>query len=286
MVLAFDARVAAFGLAAALVVGILFGLVPAWQATEQVARCRRWPPRAATATGGGRFRSVLVAGEVAAAVLLLCGAGLLLRTLLVLVSVDTGYRADAPGCSRWISASIRARHARPTPKRCMQFYADVGRDVEARPEVRKRRVVEQPAVRHDRSSGFRSVDVVGDAPVAGQPPGADFAVADDGYFRTLDLPIVAGRGFTDRDAAGAPPSASSTKRSSGACSGRNPFGVRIALQRTPQMTPTVKEIVGVARQTHGWATDRESSCRSTCRCTVRDRRRVHGRARVAGPAER
>jgi len=84
------------------------------------------------------------------------------------------------------------------------------------------------------------------------------AVATDGYFRTLDLPIVAGRRFTERDSAGAPAvcivNEAFVRR---VLRGRNPLGVRIALQRNPQMKPIVKEIVGVARQTHGWTTDRD-----------------------------
>ena len=92
--IAFDGRVVMFCAAAALAVGVLFGLVPAWQATRtSLVQAISSDSRSATRRGG-RFRSVLVAGEVAAAVLLLCGAGLLLRTLLVLGSFDTGYRAD------------------------------------------------------------------------------------------------------------------------------------------------------------------------------------------------
>ena len=68
---------------------------------------------------------------------------------------------------------------------------------------------------------------------------------------------MAGRGFTDRDAAGAPPvcivNDAFVRR---VLRGRNPVGMRIALQRTPQMPPIVKEIVGVARQTSGGAAER------------------------------
>jgi putative ABC transport system permease protein len=256
--LAFDARVAVFGLAAALVVGIVFGLAPAWQATSG-SLLRTLATESRTATGGRRFRSVLVAGEVAAAVLLLCGAGLFLRTLLVLVSVDTGYRADA---SRVITLdfSLNNRPDGPyaTPESLMQFYTAVAREVGARPEVESVGWSSSLPYGTTEFGGF-AVDVVGDPPVAPDSrPVTDVAVADDGYFRTLDLPIVAGRRFTERDAMGAPAVAivneGFVRR---VLKGRNPIGVRIALQRDARMTPTVKEIVGVARQTHGWATDRD-----------------------------
>ncbi len=258
VVLAFDARVAAFGLVAAVVVGIVFGLVPAWHATSG-SLLQSLATESRTSTGGGRFRSALVSAEVAAAVLLLCGAGLLLRTLLVLVNVDTGYRVDgARVLTLDFSLPFGPNTPRPTPEALQQFYANVARDVEARPEVES--VGWTSALPYGTTSelGFWSVAVVGDPPItADDRPRADFAVATDGYFKTLDLPIVAGRGFTDRDAAGAPPvcivNDAFVRR---VLRGRNPVGMRIALQRTPQMPPIVKEIVGVARQTSGGAAER------------------------------
>jgi putative ABC transport system permease protein len=255
VVLAFDARVAAFGLAASLVVGLVFGLAPAWQATSG-SLLKTLATESRTATGGRRFRSVLVAGEVAAAVLLLCGAGLLLRTLLVLVSVDTGYRADASRVMT-LDFSLDDR-LYTTPESLLKFYTAVAREVEARPEVES--VGWSSSLPYGTTEfGPFAVDVVGDAPLPpDHRPVADVAVSDDGYFRTLDLPIVAGRRFTDRDAATAPAvcivNESFVRR---VLKGRNPLGVRIALQRNAQMKPIVKEIVGVARQTHGWATDRD-----------------------------
>ena len=83
----------AFCAGAALLVGLLFGLAPAWQATE-LSSSQVVASDSRTVTGrGGRFRSLLVVGEVATAVLLLFGAGLLLRTLLAVENVDRGYRA-------------------------------------------------------------------------------------------------------------------------------------------------------------------------------------------------
>jgi putative ABC transport system permease protein len=140
----------------------------------------------------------------------------------------------------------------------MQFYTAVAREVGARPEVESVGWSSSLPYGTTEFGGF-AVDVVGDPPVAPDSrPVTDVAVADDGYFRTLDLPIVAGRRFTERDAMGAPAVAivneGFVRR---VLKGRNPIGVRIALQRDARMTPTVKEIVGVARQTHGWATDRD-----------------------------
>jgi len=256
--LQFDARVAAFGLTAAVLVGIVFGLAPAWHATSG-SLLRALASESRTTTGGRRFRSVLVSGEVAAAVLLLCGAGLFLRTLLVLVNVDTGYRVDA---SRVLTLDFSLDYGpnQPytTPESLMQFYDSVAREVEARPEVES--VGWSSSLPYGTTEfGPFAIDVVGDPPLPPDGrPAADVAVATDGYFRTLDLPIAAGRRFTERDSAGAPAvcivNEAFVRR---VLRGRNPLGVRIALQRNPQMKPIVKEIVGVARQTHGWTTDRD-----------------------------
>ncbi len=82
MTLAFDLRVVAFCAAAALLVGVLFGLAPAWQATAFSSAEAMASDSRTTTGGGGRLRGLLVVGEVATAVLLLFGAGLLLRTLI------------------------------------------------------------------------------------------------------------------------------------------------------------------------------------------------------------
>jgi putative ABC transport system permease protein len=258
VVLEFDSRVVVFGLVAAALVGIVFGLVPAWQATSG-SLVKTLASESRTTTRGRRFRSVLVSGEVAAAVLLLCGAGLFLRTLLVLVNVDPGYRADASQVMT-LDFSLDTGPNRPyeTPESLMQFYDTVGREVAARPEVESVGWSSSLPYGETEFGGF-AVDVVGDSPLPpdGRPL-ADVAVATDGYFRALDLAIVAGRRFDERDTASAPPvcivNEAFVKR---VLHGRNPLGMRIALQRNPQMKPIVKEIVGVARQTYGWFRDRD-----------------------------
>ena len=97
-----------------------------------------------------------------------------------------------------------------------------------------------------------SFEIVGDAPVAvAQLPTANHEIASASYFSTLDLPLVAGRGFNDRD----------TRENVMVCivseafvrqhlNGRSPLGVRLALRpaSAPKAAPTVREIVGVVRQ--------------------------------------
>lgn len=250
---AFDVRVLMFGLAAALVVGVAFGVVPAWQTTgASLAGVMASESRSSTSTSR-RFRSLLVAGEVATAVVLLCGAGLLLQSLLKLVGGDTGYRATSESVLTLDFSVPTGKNSRyPTAESVIQFYDAVGRDVSALPEVR--RVGWASSLPFGTSElGRWAFEIIGDPEVeARDRPTVEYTTADPGYFSTLDLPIVRGRGFNDRD----------TLRSVPVClvneafvrrhfQGRNPIGARLLLT-APFNGPTqIREIVGVARQTSG-----------------------------------
>jgi putative ABC transport system permease protein len=251
--LAFDVRVVIFGLAAALAVGVVFGAIPAWQATgASLAGVMASESRSATSTGS-RLRSLLVSGEVAAAVMLLCGAGLLLQTVLTLVGGDTGYRSEGDSVLTLDFSVPSGRDSRyPTPEALTQFYEAVARDVSALPEVR--RVGWSSSLPYGTNElGRWKFEIFGDPPVeVRDQPSADYTIADAGYFRTLDLPIVNGRGFSDRD----------TLRSVPVClvneafvrrhfKGRNPIGARLSLKPPFNGEPQLREIVGVARQTSG-----------------------------------
>ena len=250
---AFDARVVVFGLAAALAVGVVFGLIPAWQATgASLAHVMRTESRSATSSGS-RIRRLLVSGEVAPAVVLLCGAGLLVQTMIRLVGGDTGYRvAGRSVLTLDFSVRTGSNSRYPTDEAVVQFYDAVARDVSALPEVRH--VGFSSSLPYGTSEmGRWAFEIVGDPPVEIRDrPTADYTTTDPGYFTTLDLPIVNGRGFTERD----------TLRSVPVClvnealvrrhfKNRDPIGARLSLTSPFDGPPQVREIVGVARQTSG-----------------------------------
>jgi len=260
--LTFDGRVMMFCAASTVVAGVLFGVVPAWQATRHsLVQATASHSRSATRTGG-RFRNLVVAGEVAAAVLLLCGAGLLLRTLLILGSFDPGYRADGDSVLTLDFSLPRPKPGTryPTFQSFMQFYDDTTRLVAALPGVS--RIGWTTALPYgDSELPPQRFQIVGDPPVArDNRPLADFQAATPGYFTTLDLPIVVGRSFTERD----------TRESPAVCivseafarqhlPGKDPIGVRLNIETLfPDLdVPTVWEIVGVARQVKGRMSDRD-----------------------------
>jgi putative ABC transport system permease protein len=248
----FDSRVAIFCAATTLTVGILFGLVPAWQAARtSLVQSISAESRSSTSRGG-RMRQMLVAGEVAAAVVLLCGAGLLLRTLLVLDNVDTGYRADGDSV---LTLDFSVQGPRPGSRypnlpSLMQFYDAATREIRAIPGVRK--FGWSTGLPYGTTEiGRLSMEIVGDPPLAADDrPRADFQAADAGYFATIELPIVTGRGFTDRDTGDSPKvcivNEAFVRRYLG---GRDPIGMRIRTAAVGGLVPALeREVVGVVRQ--------------------------------------
>jgi putative ABC transport system permease protein len=249
-------RVVAFCVAATLLVGLLFGLAPAWQATD-LSSARVIASGSRTATGrGGKIRSLLVVGEVATAVVLLFGAGLLLRTLLAVENVDRGYGAES--VLTMMIDPLGARY--PTPASRVQFFEAIEGEIKALPGVRSVGWASTlPLGPSD--AGRRSFEIVGDPPPEdSQRPSADHQIVSHTYFQSLDLPMVTGRGFNDRD----------TSDSVAVCivneafvrrhfQGRSPIGLRLALRPTGSTTakPSVREIVGVARQVKGRPDERE-----------------------------
>ena len=246
----FDLRVVGFCAIAALIVGLLFGLAPTWQATEfSAAQAIATDSRTSTRLGG-TVRSLLVVGEIATAVLLLFGAGLLLRTLLAVDHVDRGYRVDS--ALTMLVDPLGARY--PSPPSLLQFFDSVEQEVRNVPGVRN--VAWASTLPLGESTfGQLAFALVGDPPRdESQRPQADYQIVSASYFDTLDLPIVAGRGFTDRD----------TLESPQVCivneafvrkhlQGRSPIGVLVNF--TPVDTgaakPVIREIVGVAKQVKG-----------------------------------
>jgi putative ABC transport system permease protein len=246
----FDMRVVAFCGPAALLVGLLFGLAPAWQATE-LSSAQVIASGSRSATGrGGRIRSLLVVGEVATAVVLLFGAGLLLRTLLTVENVDRGYRAE-----RVLTMMVDPLGSRyPTPASLGQFFEAVEGEITALPGVRSVAWASTlPLGPSDAGQTF--FEIVGDPPPEeSKRPTADYQIVSPTYFQTLDLPVVAGRAFDDRDTRDSVPvcivNEAFVRRH---LQGRSPIGLRVALRSTAsaQAKPFVREIIGVARQVKG-----------------------------------
>ena len=248
--LTFDERVVAFSAMASLAVGLVFGLAPAWQVTG-VSVVQAIGTESRTTTRGGRFRSVLVVVEMAAAVLVLCGAGLLLRTLMSLQSVDPGSRAQ-DALTMMLNLPFpdgRTPTRYSTPEAVHGFYDSIEREVAQIAGVES--VAIGGALPLDGMFVGQGIDIEGDPPRQG--PSRKFAsyhMVSPTYFETLDIPIVSGRTFSPTDNADAVEvcivSEAFVQRY---LNGRSPVGLRVAVPAMAfPVRPVLREIVGVARQ--------------------------------------
>jgi putative ABC transport system permease protein len=247
--LVFDLRVVAFCAGAALLVGLVFGVLPAWKATDFSSAVVIGSSGRTTTGRGGRLRGLLVVSEVATAVLLLFGAGLLLRTLVAVESFDRGYRAES--VLSMLVDPLGSKY--PTDELLQQFYDQVEAEIAAVPGVAGVAWASALPLDFFDSGGF-SFEIVGDPPLDDRErPATEYQVVSPAYFSTLDLPILAGRPFDRRDSRDGVPVCIVNEAFARSMHGRSPIGQRVALRpvSSPEAKPIVREIVGVARQVKG-----------------------------------
>lgn len=241
-----DARVAAFALIATLLTALLFGIAPAWQASRiSLTEALRAAGRGFTGQGGA-FRSGLAIAEIAVAVMLVVGAGLLLRTVVALDRVDPGYYADHV-LTMYTTLPL-ARYK--TPERALQFYQAAEREMASLPGVRSVGLgFSLPMDGWEIGQGFT---VVG-APAVGEAeePAAHYQMVNAKYFETLGIRSVRGRVFTEHDDAAATPvcivNEELVRRY---LKGMQPIGAHIRVQAMDMggPKPVVREVVGVVHQ--------------------------------------
>ena len=246
--LQFDIRVVAFCAVAALIVGVLFGIAPAWQATSFSSPEVMGSDSRTTTGGGGRMRSLLVVGEVATAVLLLFGAGLLLRTLIAVESFDRGFKVN--NVLTMLVDPLGTTY--PTPEKLQGFFDQVEAEVRAVPGVQDMAWSSGVPLGESLFGEYpQSYEIAGDAPVDdARKPTTNYQVVSPSYFSTLELAIVQGRGFDARDTRDAPRTAIVNEAFVHTLNGRNPIGLQVSFKPADSTSakPTIVEIVGVARQ--------------------------------------
>jgi predicted permease len=191
-----DGRAAAIAAALSFGASVLFGIAPAYHAT-------RIDLQAALIDAGGRAvagraalwpRRVLIVGQVALGVVLLIGAGLLVRTFLHLRHLDPGF--DARGV---VTASVSLQDARyRTAARVSQLFDETLTRVSQTPGVEAAGVSLGLPYERILNLGFRHLD----GPAEGRMTSATYVAGD--FFRALRIPIRAGRTFDARDRADAP----------------------------------------------------------------------------------
>jgi len=196
-----DMRVLAFTAIVSLVTGVAFGLVPALLISKtNLAESLKEGRRGATASvQTNRTRSVLVVAEVALALVLLVGAGLLINSFVRLQQVAPGFDA-----AQTLTFNVAPSAARTSaPQHIADFYQALTERLKALPRVVDASVVFQLPL--SGSGATTSVEIEGSPGNSADRPMVLLHIAAPGYFKTMGIPVKRGRDFTERDTLSAPP---------------------------------------------------------------------------------
>jgi predicted permease len=198
-----DGYVLGFTLAISVLAGLIFGLAPAFHASKpNLDQTLRANTQAAGSTRRqNRISAVLVGGEIALAVILVSGAGLLIKSLWRLSNLDTGFNTD-----HVLTAFITPTDAWCQKNGlCLNFYRQLLDEVRALPGVKDAAVAD--AVALDKTEGFDTVALaVENRPEysVNSPYMAWEFEASPSYLNTMGVPLLKGRNFTDSDVPGNP----------------------------------------------------------------------------------
>jgi putative ABC transport system permease protein len=198
--LGINVPVLAFTLGLSLLSGLVFGLAPAWQVSKPDLNKALKEGGRQTTGGSHRLRSSLVVFEVALSLMLLIGAGLLLRSFLELLQTNPGFNPDNVLTMNLVLPGARYREE---PQRD-SFYRDLVQRVKALPGVESAAVVNYLPLGGANSSDAYLVEGAAE-PLPGQENIGRYRVCSPDYFQTMGIPILKGRGFTEQDRAGAHP---------------------------------------------------------------------------------
>src|SRR6185369_9371373 len=195
-----DGWVLAFTLGVSILTGVLFGLLPALNATRLEAG-EALKESGRTSTGNAarlRARSLLVVSEIALALVLLIGAGLLIKSLWRLQTVDPGFNPEGLVTMR---VELPEARYREIPKQT-QFRERVLESINAIPGAQAAMISELPMSGENLMHNFV---IDGRTPLApGTEPELETRTVAGDYFRTMGIPLIAGRDFGPQDRDGAP----------------------------------------------------------------------------------
>lgn len=191
---AIDGSVVAFAILLSCSVGVLFGIVPALQARrESLSNALRGGGRSIAATHT-RIRRMLVVAEVALALVLAVGAGLMGRSLVELYRVDPGFRTEQVLTMRMLMVPTKYRE----PAQRVSFLRNVLDEVRATPGIASASSIHfLPLSGLGSSSLFYRADRP--APSISDASGGDVSVVNEGYLETMGIPLIQGRDFRTTD---------------------------------------------------------------------------------------
>ncbi len=259
-----DLTVVGFTLAASLVTVVLFSLVPALRGSR--------PDLTAALKTGGRvgggasnraLQQVTVVAQVAIAVVLLLGAGLLIKSFNRLMAVDPGFRVED---ALAVEINLMPRMSYAEPARTIGFITDLERRVQAMPGVEAvGSTWTLPMAGGGGQAGFLIEGERGGGSAgteAGEEKMAGIQAVTPGYFSAMGIAVLRGRAFTPSDDAEAPPVVIVNEEAARRYwPGEDPVGKRISFEidfgPAGQLAPAAREVVGVVASVRQTGLDKE-----------------------------
>ena len=240
-----DAGVFVFTLLLTVITGLVFGIAPALQASR-IDLNERLKEGTRSATGGGshnRLRSLMMVSEIALSFMLLVGAGLLIKSFVHLLDVSPGINAESVLTVRVTLPS--AKYAEGEPR--VQMFRQAIEHVKTLPGVQAAGAVLSLPLGGDTFNVWRALIPEGRPLTPEEATNANYLVTTPEYFRTLQIPVIAGRAFTDQDTEQtAKVVIVNEKLARQLWPGQNPLGKRFTIWRDEQFA---REIVGVVGDT-------------------------------------
>jgi predicted permease len=189
-------RVLVFTLAVSLLTGVLFGLAPAWRATNQDLATSLKQSRRTTGAVS-RLSKGLIVAQVALSLLLLVGAGLFIRTLYNLQQVNLGFNPE-----NLLLFRLQPRQVGYKDERLVQFYQQLLTRLDKLPGVRAATFARVPLIADNNwSTDFL---LPGEMETTAAAHETNRQMARENYFATMEIPLLSGRGFRVQDDEHAP----------------------------------------------------------------------------------
>ena len=245
-----DGWVLAFTLSISVLTGILAGFAPAWRLTKTdlSEAMKEGLGRTDADAGGNRTRSVLVVSEVALSLVLLIGAGLMIRSLWRLRGVDPGLD---PHNVLTLSASVSNKRF-PEPRQQVVFFNQVLERVRTLPGVQSAAAIDALPITGEGSNQPVAIEGRPKVPMSDQPEVAVRLIMP-GYLEAMRIPLLRGRNLNNSDTADRPAavliSQSMAKRF---WPNEDPIGKHLTLTFFPEKS---REIVGVVGDVKQWGLD-------------------------------
>lgn len=198
-----DGEVLAFTVALSVITGVIFGSAPAWRSASPnlVSSLKESGRSSSAGTQHGRLRNLLVVSEMVLALVLLIGAGLLIRSLKNVQTASPGFNPN-----QMLLAAFDLRTSGYTNGTSHAFYDNLLRRIRALPGVESASMEQYVPLwfygRGTTTLGNHSIE--GYTPAPNEDMNTDFNIVGPNYFSTMQIPVVSGREFTEQDREGAP----------------------------------------------------------------------------------